>query len=163
MRYFLRIGSQGFDALVTQRVNFRRKWFKGPVYYLINAIRIVFTWKIFEVKVSLDNQKYIGKANCITVDNGPSYGGFMYICHLANLHDDLFNISIVNIGNARLLYEFSHLYISNLLPFKSVIDVQSKNVRFEMNHSADSPYICQVDSGNYRKFTNHINLFERLF
>ncbi len=139
-RYFLGIGSQGFDAEVTKRHN------EGNVKsYIYHVLRTVFPWKVKEVKVMMDSDTYEGDSNCIAVGNGPSYGGWMYICQNARINDGLFHISVVDIRKFKLLKDLPKTYTASLSPHENVYEYVSKKVRIEMLNPEDEPYLCQVD------------------
>ncbi|MCP4762057.1 MAG: YegS/Rv2252/BmrU family lipid kinase [archaeon] len=144
-RYFIGIGSQGFDALVTKRTNERKKYFKGTKNYYAQVLRTVFTWKNQEIIVKMDNDKYEGLSNLVAVGNGPSYGGWMYMCPKARVNDGLFHISIVNMGKIKLLIDFNKLYSASLFPHEQIDEFVSKKVRIEMKNPEETPYIAQVD------------------
>ena len=139
-RYFLGIGSQGFDAEVARRSNE-----KGGKNYNLIIFQALFSWKSREIIVKMDNEIYEGVANLAAVGNSGAYGGGMYICQKASVDDGLFNISIVNIGKFKLLLQFKKMYSASLLPHPNVHEYQSKKVRIEMKNSEEESYMCQVD------------------
>ncbi|MFW9969485.1 MAG: diacylglycerol/lipid kinase family protein [Candidatus Odinarchaeota archaeon] len=139
-RYFLGIGSQGFDAEVARRSNV-----KGGKNYNLIIFQTLFSWKSKEIVVKMDNATYDGLANLAAVGNSGAYGGGMYICQKASINDGLFDVSIVNIGKFKLLLQFKKMYSASLLPHPDVEEYQSKKVRIEMKNPVDEPYICQVD------------------
>jgi diacylglycerol kinase family enzyme len=139
-RYFLGIGSQGFDAEVARRANENQ-----DKNYNAIVIKALFGWKSREIKVIMDNDTYEGMANLTAVGNGGAYGGGMYVCQKASVEDGLFDISVVDIGKVKLLFQFKRMYSASLLPHPDVYEYQSKKVRIEMLKSEDEPYICQVD------------------
>ncbi|MHA1720759.1 MAG: diacylglycerol/lipid kinase family protein [Promethearchaeota archaeon] len=144
-RYFLGIGSQGFDAEVTKRTNESQKSMKGTRNYVLNVLKTVFNFKKRNIRVTLDHNKWEGRANLVAVGNGPTYGGWMYMCPKANVHDGLFHISIIDIGTLPLLYNFNSMYSRNFQPHPSVTEFVSKNVEIRMLNEDDEPYIAQVD------------------
>lgn len=139
-RYFLGIGSQGFDAEVARRANENQE-----KNYNAIVIKTLFAWKSREIKVIMDNHTFEGMANLTAVGNGGAYGGGMYVCQKASVEDGLFDISIVDIGKVKLLFQFKRMYSASLLPHPNVYEYQSKKVRIEMLKSEDKPYLCQVD------------------
>jgi diacylglycerol kinase (ATP) len=139
-RYFLGIGSQGFDAEVARRANENQE-----KNYNAIVIKTLFAWKSREIKVIMDNDTFEGMANLTAVGNGGAYGGGMYVCQKASVQDGLFDISIVDIGKVKLLFQFKRMYSASLLPHPNVYEYQSKKVRIEMLKSEDEPYLCQVD------------------
>ncbi len=139
-RYFLGVGSQGFDAEVARRVN--EEEVKN---YNMMVLKTVFSWKKKELIVKMDNDTYEGYANLVAVGNGGSYGGGMYICQRAQVDDGLFDISVANIGKIKLILQFKRMYSASLLPHPNVNEYRSKKVRIEMKNPKDEPYLCQVD------------------
>jgi diacylglycerol kinase (ATP) len=145
-RFFLGIGSQGFDAEVTKRTNEMRKIFKGTKNYVLQVVKTLFAWKNKDVKVIMDSDEYQGNVNCLAVGNGPSYGGWMYICQKARVNDGIFHISVVDIGKFKLLKNFNKMYDATLSPHPNIHEFTSKKVRVEMlNPDEQKPYLCQVD------------------
>ncbi len=139
-RYFLGIGSQGFDAEVAKRANENQEKNYNSI-----VIKTLFKWKSREIRVVMDNDTYEGMANLTAVGNGGAYGGGMYVCQKASVEDGLFDISVVDIGKFKLLFQFKRMYSATLLPHPDVFEYQSKKVRIEMLKSEDDPYLCQVD------------------
>ncbi len=139
-RYFLGIGSQGFDAEVAKRANENKE-----KNYNTIVIKVLFRWKNQGVKVIMDNDTYEGEATLVAVGNGGSYGGGMYMCQKAMIDDGLFDISIVNIKKLKLLFQFKKMYSGSLSPHPDVYEYQSRKVRIEMLNPDDESYLCQVD------------------
>ena len=139
-RYFLGIGSQGFDAEVAKRANENQEKNYNSI-----VIKTLFKWKSKKIRVVMDKDTFEGMANLTAVGNGGAYGGGMYVCQKASVEDGLFDISVVDIGKFKLLFQFKRMYSASLLPHPDVFEYQSKNVRIEMAKSEDDPYLCQVD------------------
>ncbi len=139
-RYFLGIGSQGFDAEVARRSNENKE-----KNYNAIILKTLFSWKSREIRVTMDNDTYEGMANLAAVGNGGAYGGGMYVCQKAKVDDGLFDISVVDIGKFKLLLQFKRMYNASLLPHPNISEYQSKKVRIEMKNPEDEPYNCQVD------------------
>jgi len=139
-RYFLGIGSQGFDSEVARRFN--EKEVKN---YNMGVFKTAISWKNKEIIVTMDNDTYDGEANLVAVGNGGSYGGGMYICQRARVNDGLFDISVARIGKFKLLMQFKRMYTASLLPHPNISEYRSKKVRIEMKNLNEDPYLCQVD------------------
>jgi len=141
-RYFLGIGSQGFDAEVARRANLPG----ASKNYNSIVMKSLFSWKSKELKITFDDEVYDGMANLTAVGNGPTYGGWMYVCQKARVDDGIFHISVVDIGKLKLLFQFKRMYKAKLLPHPDVYEYTSKKVRIEMKNSEEpNPYYCQVD------------------
>ena len=139
-RYFLGIGSQGFDSEVARRANENKE-----KNYNSLVLKVFFGWKSKNVKVIMDNDTYEGEAILIAVGNGGSYGGGMYICQKAKTDDGLFDIIIANVKKLKLLFQFKKTYSASLLPYPNIYEYQSRKVRIEMQNPLDEAYLCQVD------------------
>jgi diacylglycerol kinase (ATP) len=139
-RYFLGIGSQGFDSEVARQSNEN----KEKDYNMI-ILTLLKEWENQEIIVKMDNDIYEGEANLAAVGLSGAYGGGMFICQRASTEDGLFDISVVNIDKVKLARQFRRMYNASLLPHPNVKEYQSKKVRVEMRSHKDKPYYCQVD------------------
>lgn len=139
-RYFLGIGSQGFDSEVARRSNEN----KEKDYNMI-ILTLLKEWENQEIIVKMDNDKYEGEANLAAVGLSGAYGGGMFICQRASTEDGLFDISIVNIDKVKLARQFRRMYNASLLPHPDIKEYQSKKVRIEMKTFEHESYVCQVD------------------
>lgn len=139
-RYFIGIGSQGFDAEAARRANESKK-----KNYVIAVLKTLIRWKNREIKVIMDNDKYEGESTLIAVGNGPSYGGWMYMCAKARVNDGLFYINVCNLSKLVLLRNFKRMYSASHIPRPDIYEFESKKVRIEMLNPEDEPFICQVD------------------
>ncbi|MHA1193034.1 MAG: diacylglycerol/lipid kinase family protein [Promethearchaeota archaeon] len=139
-RYFLGIGSQGFDSEVARRSNEN----KEKDYNMI-ILTLLKEWENQEIIVKMDNDTYEGEANLAAVGLSGAYGGGMFICQRASTEDGLFDISIVNIDKIKLARQFRRMYNASLLPHPDIKEYQSKKVRIEMKTFEHESYVCQVD------------------
>ena len=139
-RYFLGIGSQGFDSEVARRSNENKE--KDYNMIILTLLR---EWENQEIIVKMDNDTFEGEANLAAVGLSGAYGGGMFICQRASTEDGLFDISIVNIDKVKLARQFRKMYNASLLPHPDVSEFRSKKVRIEMINSEQAPYYCQVD------------------
>jgi diacylglycerol kinase (ATP) len=139
-RYFLGIGSQGFDSEVARRSNED----KEKDYNMI-ILSLLKEWENREIIVKMDNDIFEGEANLAAVGLSGAYGGGMFICQRASIKDGLFDISIVNIDKIKLARQFRRMYNATLLPHPDISEYQSKKVRVEMRNLEDESYVCQVD------------------
>jgi diacylglycerol kinase (ATP) len=139
-RYFLGIGSQGFDSEVARRSNENKE--KDYNMIILESLK---SWENKEILVKMDNDIYEGEANLAAIGLSGAYGGGMFICQRANIEDGLFDISIVKIDKIKLARQFRRMYNASLLPHPDIREYQSKKVRVEMIPHEDEPYVCQVD------------------
>jgi diacylglycerol kinase (ATP) len=139
-RYFLGIGSQGFDSEVARRSNEEKE--KDYNMIILTTLK---DWENKEIIVKMDNDTFEGEANLAAVGLSGAYGGGMFICQRASVEDGLFDISIVNIDKVKLARQFRRMYSATLLPHPNISEYQSKKVRVEMRTLEDGSYVCQVD------------------
>ncbi|MHA1672673.1 MAG: diacylglycerol/lipid kinase family protein [Promethearchaeota archaeon] len=144
-RYFLGIGSQGFDAEVTKRTNEGSKRLSGTWNYIASVVKTVFGFKKRKIRLIHDEGTYEGFCNLVAVGNGPTYGGWMYMCPRARVDDGKFHVSMVNMGRFELLAKFNTMYSKTLHPDSHIQEFVSKKVKIEMVNEDDAPYIGQVD------------------
>lgn len=139
-RYFLGIGSQGFDSEVARLSNENKE--KDYNMIILSALK---SWESKEIIVKMDNDTYEGEANLAAVGLSGAYGGGMFICQRANVNDGLFDISIVNIDKIQLARQFRKMYSASLLPHPNVREFKSQKVRVEMMNPKSDSYFSQVD------------------
>jgi len=139
-RYFLGIGSQGFDSEVARLSNENKE--KDYNMIILSSLK---SWENKEIIAKMDNDFYEGEANLAAVGLSGAYGGGMFICQRASIEDGLFDISIVNIDKIQLARQFRKMYSASLLPHPNVKEYRSKKVRVEMRNLEDDPYYSQVD------------------
>ena len=139
-RYFLGIGSQGFDSEVARRSNEDKE--KDYNLIILNVLK---DFESQEIIVKMDNDTFEGEATLAAVGLSGAYGGGMFICQRASLEDGLFDISIVNIDKIKLARQFRRMYNASLLPHPDIQEYQSKKVRIEMRTFERESYVSQVD------------------
>jgi len=139
-RYFLGIGSQGFDSEVARRSNEEKE--KDYNMIILNVLK---EWESQEIIVKMDNDTFEGEATLAAVGLSGAYGGGMFICQRASTEDGLFDISVVNIDKVKLARQFRRMYNASLLPHPDIKEYQSKKVRIEMKTFERESYVSQVD------------------
>lgn len=145
-RYFIGIGSQGFDAEVTRRANKGTKRLKGTQNYVAATLTTLLYFKNRQIKVSMDNDTFEGEAILAAVGNGPSYGGWMYMCAEACIHDGAFHVVVLGkMTKLRVLINLTKMYSKQHLSIHAIHSFESKHVKIEMVDSNVKPYLYQVD------------------
>lgn len=92
--WFGAILSTGFDSVVNERANLMR-WPKGPVKYKAAIALELPKFEPLDYEITLDGQLINTKAMLIAIGNGSSYGGGMLVCPNADLHDNQFDVMIL--------------------------------------------------------------------
>jgi diacylglycerol kinase (ATP) len=145
-RYFIGIGSQGFDAEVTRRANKGTKRLKGTQNYVAATLTTLFYFKNQRIKVSMDSDTFEDEAILAAVGNGPSYGGWMYMCADACIHDGAFHVVILGkMTKLRVLINLTKMYSKQHLSLHAIHSFESKRVKIEMADPDVKPYLYQVD------------------
>lgn len=127
--WFAAILSTGFDAVVNERANSLR-WPRGPQRYNV-AIALElprFTPMSFEIE--LDTETITTDAMLIAIGNGRCYGGGMYVCPQAQLHDGLFDVMILEpVSKVEFLKVFPTVYSGSHISHPKVKILRSAKVK----------------------------------
>jgi YegS/Rv2252/BmrU family lipid kinase len=145
-RYFIGIGSQGFDAEVTRRANSGKKRLKGTQNYVTATLTTSMYFKNQKIKVAMDDDTFEDEAVLAAVGNGPSYGGWMYMCAEACIHDGTFHVVILGkMSKLSVLINLTKMYTKQHLSLPAIHSFVSKRVKIEMVDPDAKPYLYQVD------------------
>jgi len=137
--WFAAILSTGFDSVVNERAN-ALKWPKGPSRYNVAIALELPKFSPLTYEISLDNQTFTTEAMLIAIGNGRSYGGGMYVCPHAQMHDGLFDIMILEpVSKVEFLKVFPRVYSGSHISHPKVKTFRSKRV------SLNAPAIAYAD------------------
>jgi diacylglycerol kinase (ATP) len=137
--WFAAILSTGFDSVVNERAN-ALKWPKGPSRYNVAIALELPKFAPLTYEISLDNQSFTTEAMLIAIGNGRSYGGGMYVCPHAQMHDGLFDIMILEpVSKVEFLKVFPKVYSGSHISHPQVKTFRSKRV------SLNAPAIAYAD------------------
>lgn len=137
--WFAAILSTGFDSVVNERAN-ALKWPKGPSRYNVAIALELPKFAPLTYEISLDNQSFTTEAMLIAIGNGRSYGGGMYVCPQAQMHDGLFDIMILEpVSKVEFLKVFPKVYSGTHISHPKVKTFRSKRV------SLNAPAIAYAD------------------
>jgi len=126
--WFAAILSTGFDSVVNERAN-SLAWPKGPQRYNIAIALELPKFKPLQYEITLDNQSFTTEAMLIAIGNGRSYGGGMYVCPQAQMHDGLFDIMILEpVSKVEFLKVFPKVYSGSHITHPKVKTFRSKRV-----------------------------------
>ena len=108
--WFAAILSTGFDSVVNERAN-ALSWPKGPQRYNVAIALELPKFKPLNYEITLDTHSFETEAMLIAIGNGRSYGGGMYVCPQAQMHDGLFDIMILEpVSKIEFLKVFPKVY-----------------------------------------------------
>lgn len=108
--WFAAILSTGFDSVVNERAN-ALSWPKGPQRYNVAIALELPKFKPLNYEITLDTHSFQTEAMLIAIGNGRSYGGGMYVCPQAQMHDGLFDIMVLEpVSKVEFLKVFPKVY-----------------------------------------------------
>lgn len=108
-RYFLNCSSVGIDAEIVKETEAIKKYVSGPSAYLLGVFKTLTKYKNKEVEILIDNKKIKRNIELVAVSNGKYYGGGMKINPMADFHDGLLDICLVNKMNK---FKFASLFLT---------------------------------------------------
>jgi diacylglycerol kinase (ATP) len=133
-RYFINVGSVGFDAEVAARASVTKKLLTGIFAYLAAAISILFTFKGMNIKTEIDGQLIEKRALLIAIANAKYYGGGILPAPKADIEDGFFDICFVeHVPKLRILYLLPKYIKGQHENIKEVHFYKSKKVKFISN------------------------------
>jgi YegS/Rv2252/BmrU family lipid kinase len=94
-RKFLTVATFGFDSEVSRFVENHKLFFKGTSAYLYGVLRILFTYRFAETKLTGDFGTVSGKVLLVATANTPFYGGAMKIAPTATPDDGILDVCMV--------------------------------------------------------------------
>jgi diacylglycerol kinase (ATP) len=126
--WFAAILSTGFDSVVNERAN-RLSWPKGPQRYNVAIAMELPQFKPLEYEITVDTHSFTTKAMLIAIGNGRSYGGGMYVCPQAQMHDGLFDVMILEpVSKIEFLKVFPKVYSGSHITHPKVRIFRTKRI-----------------------------------
>ncbi len=127
--WFAGVLSTGFDSVVNERAN-RLTWPRGPQRYNAAIALELPSFKPLTYEIETDSSSFQVEAMLIAVGNGRSYGGGMYICPQAQLHDGLFDIVILEpVSKLEFIKVFPQVYSGSHIHHPKVRMLRSSKVK----------------------------------
>jgi diacylglycerol kinase (ATP) len=126
--WFAAILSTWFDSVVNERAN-RLSWPKGPQRYNVAIAMDLPQFKPLEYEITVDTHSFTTKAMLIAIGNGRSYGGGMYVCPQAQMHDGLFDVMILEpVSKIEFLKVFPKVYSGSHITHPKVKIFRTKRI-----------------------------------
>jgi diacylglycerol kinase (ATP) len=127
--WFAAILSTGFDSVVNERAN-SLSWPKGPQRYNVAIALELPQFKPLTYEITLDTHSITTEAMLIAIGNGRSYGGGMYVCPQAQMHDGLFDVMVLEpVSKIEFLKVFPKVYSGSHISHPKVKVLRSQRVR----------------------------------
>jgi diacylglycerol kinase (ATP) len=126
--WFAAILSTGFDSVVNERAN-TLTWPKGPQRYNVAIALELPKFKPLTYEITLDTHSFTTEAMLIAIGNGRSYGGGMYVCPQAQMHDGFFDVMVLEpVSKVEFLKVFPKVYSGSHISHPKVKMFRSKKV-----------------------------------
>ena len=131
--WFAAILSTGFDSVVNEKAN-SLSWPKGPQRYNVAIAMELPKFKPLEYEITVDTHSFTTKAMLIAIGNGRSYGGGMYVCPQAQMHDGLFDVMILEpVSKIEFLKVFPKVYSGSHITHPQVKIMRTKRITLVAN------------------------------
>jgi diacylglycerol kinase (ATP) len=131
--WFAAILSTGFDSVVNEKAN-SLSWPKGPQRYNVAIAMELPKFKPLEYEITVDTHSFTTKAMLIAIGNGRSYGGGMYVCPQAQMHDGLFDVMILEpVSKIEFLKVFPKVYSGSHITHPQVKIIRTKRITLVAN------------------------------
>ena len=126
--WFAAILSTGFDSVVNERAN-QLRWPQGPQRYNVAIALELPKFQPLNYEITLDTHSFTTEAMLIAIGNGRSYGGGMYVCPQAQLHDGLFDVMVLEpVSKIEFLKVFPKVYSGSHISHPKVKILRSQRV-----------------------------------
>ena len=126
--WFAAILSTGFDSVVNERAN-QLRWPQGPQRYNVAIALELPKFQPLTYEITLDTHSFTTEAMLIAIGNGRSYGGGMYVCPQAQLHDGLFDVMVLEpVSKIEFLRVFPKVYSGSHISHPKVKILRSQRV-----------------------------------
>jgi diacylglycerol kinase (ATP) len=126
--WFAAILSTGFDSVVNERAN-QLRWPQGPQRYNVAIALELPKFQPLTYEITLDTHSFTTEAMLIAIGNGRSYGGGMYVCPQAQLHDGLFDVMVLEpVSKIEFLKVFPKVYSGSHISHPKVKVLRSQRV-----------------------------------
>ena len=131
--WFAAILSTGFDSVVNEKAN-SLSWPKGPQRYNVAIAMELPKFNPLEYEITVDTHSFTTKAMLIAIGNGRSYGGGMYVCPQAQMHDGLFDVMILEpVSKIEFLKVFPKVYSGSHITHPQVKIIRTKRITLVAN------------------------------
>jgi len=160
---FINVAGTGFDVEVLREVTRFKHMGKGLLPYLMGLLAALRRFKPFHAVLTLDNGEVIDRSfTIISLANGRYFGGGMKVAPLADPHDGLLDVMLIN-GLNKLAVPF-------LLPFfitgthiklpicRRVLCREVRLSRPGMTFNMDGE-LCDIDCADVRILPGHLPVY----
>jgi YegS/Rv2252/BmrU family lipid kinase len=164
--YFINGAGIGFDGAVAKLTNDtkRKRWLNhlrlGRFIYLVNALKILYTFRPTNLMLTIDGQSYFFyNVWMVAVSNIPFYGGGMMICPKANQSDGFLDICIVkDINRFQFLMNLTKVFQGKHVNQLGILMKRAKEICIK----SQDPLPVHTDGEFYRNSPVLIKVLDRV-
>lgn len=139
--WFSTVLCAGFDSKVNERANAMR-WPSGPRRYDLAIFVELARLGAYPLTIETEDGTQELSATMVSIGNTPTYGGGLRICPAADLHDGLFDVTIVGpISRRRLVRTFPLLRTGAHVDEPEVSTLRARRVRL----AGDNGWVAYAD------------------
>jgi len=129
VRKFCQILSTGFDAQVNERANLNR-FVRGKMKYNFATFSEIQKFRPINYVIEIDGKSRSFEAMLVAVANGPTYGGGMKLCPMANRQDGFLDIMILHpVSKIELIKVFPKVYSGKHVNHHAVEFLKARRVK----------------------------------
>ena len=132
-RYFGQILSTGFDAQVNERAN-KNRIVKGAMKYNFATLVVLPKFSAINYELEIDGTLRKLPAMLVAVANGPTYGGGMQLCPMADRHDGYLDVMILHpVSKLELIKVFPKVYSGKHISHPAVEFIRAREISIAAN------------------------------
>lgn len=131
----------GFDSKVNERANAMR-WPRGPQRYNLAIFVELARLGAYPLRMETEDGCHDVRATMVSIGNTPTYGGGLRICPAADLHDGMFDVTVVGpISRRQLVRTFPLLRTGTHVDKPQVSTFRAGRIRI----AGDNGWIAYAD------------------
>ncbi len=135
-RHFINVASVGFDAQVVLETRNIKKYFAGPVAYVLGVFKALKEYNPFVLEIETEGRLIKRRAVLMAVGNGAFYGGGMKITPLACMDDGLLDVCVVeHMPRSKILRLFSTIFTGKHLLRQEIEYFTTKSIAVKCDNA----------------------------
>lgn len=129
-KYFINVGSAGFDAEAVIKTEKAKKFFSGSTAYIAAVLHTILKYRGWDMEVEIDDKKFKSRTLLTAIANGGYYGGGMMPAPEARIDDGYFDVCHVgHMSKLKMLVLFPKYMKGKHGSIKGVSFYRGKRVR----------------------------------
>ncbi|TDT51321.1 diacylglycerol/lipid kinase family protein [Fonticella tunisiensis] len=152
-RYFINVGSVGFDAEVVIKTESAKRFFSGKAAYVAALLNTIFTYKGKMIRIEVDGKAIETNTLLIAIANGRYYGGGMIPAPEADIKDGCFDICHIRmVSKLKIFALFPRFMKGKHGSINEVSFYRSKRVKLSSNESLSINIDGEIIKDNTAEF-----------